>query len=88
MIFVNRNPFPSKDPFLRNLTRASKIKTVKKAPIGSINANAPLIEPIEVPRKNPARRIIKSKEYLLHGLTAQTSRRSVALPKLLLKLVG
>ena len=73
--------------FLRNRIIISIIRTEKNAPTGSINAKVPLIVPIELPRKKPVKRTIKSNEYLLHGLTAQLSKRPNDCPKLLCKLV-
>ena len=65
----------------------SKIKTMKKAPTGSIRANTPFSIPIELPIKKPVRSVIRNKEYLLHGLDAQYSNRLIDLPKLRCKLV-
>ena len=77
---------PKSDLFLRR-TVISNNKTTQKAPIGSIKDNAPLIVPTELPMKKLKRRKSNNNEYLLHGLTDQSSKRSKAVPKLLCRLV-
>ena len=69
------------------LTKISIKITVKKAPIGSIKDKAPLIIPIELPKKKEARNIIIRNEYLLQGLSVQDSNRLIRFIKLRFKLV-
>ena len=49
------------------------------APTGSIKANTPLIIPKELPIKNPIKKIIASKEYLLHGFADQLANLYIIL---------
>ncbi len=49
----------------------SKNINVINAPTGSINDKTPFIIPKELPIKNPIKKIIANKEYLLQGFAAQ-----------------